>query len=177
MSEEKTSWRKNIDSNFISGEDLANGESLGKGLKKEMTVVVESFQDRDTFDVNTQSKIVKSAIYLRESGGKSLYKPVLLNKTNAQFFEGLTGSQFLDDWIGSEVTLFAKPDSRHGHVVRFRKAPIRIAQPTTEGLASIAACETSDALKALFLSLDKDAKLVYAKAKDARKLELENDGK
>lgn len=44
---EKTHWKKNNDSNFISGEDLISGL---KGLKPEMVVVIEKFNDAESFD-------------------------------------------------------------------------------------------------------------------------------
>ena len=115
---EKTHWKKNNDSNFISGEDL-NSEL--KGLKKEMTVMIEKFNDAESFDQNKQAKIVVSALYLKDLVGKPLYKPVILNKTNARFFIKETNSEFMDDWLNVPVTLYAQPDKRHGFVVRFKK--------------------------------------------------------
>lgn len=115
---EKTHWKKNNDSNFISGEDL-NSEL--KGLKKEMTVMIEKFNDAESFDQNKQAKIVVSALYLKDLTGKPLYKPVILNKTNARFFIKETNSEFMDDWLNVPVTLYAQVDKRHGFVVRFKK--------------------------------------------------------
>lgn len=126
---EKTHWKKNNDSNFISGEDLMSGL---KGLKPEMIVTIEKFNDAESFDQKKQSKIVVSALYLKEVGGNSLYKPVILNKTNAKFFVKETNSDFVDDWVGKPVVLFAQKDSRHGYVVRFKKYVFPVLQPNTE---------------------------------------------
>lgn len=115
---EKTHWKKNNDSAFISGEDL---KSSLKGLKPEMIVVIEKFKDDVTFDQNKQAKVTVSALYLKEVGGSMLYKPVILNKTNAKFFVKETGSEFMEDWLGKPVILNAVADSRHGFVVRFKK--------------------------------------------------------
>lgn len=115
--ENKTHWKKNLDSTFISGEDL-NSEL--RGLKKEMIVCIEKFTDQQTFDQNKNSKTTISALYLKEVGGQSLYKPVVLNKTNAKFFIKETGSEYMEDWIGKPVILYAMKDSRHGFVVRFK---------------------------------------------------------
>jgi hypothetical protein len=115
---EKTHWKKNNDSNFISGEDLISGL---KGLKSEMIVMIDKFNDAESFDQKNQSKIVVSALFLKDITGKPLYKPVILNKTNAKFFVKETGSDFIDDWLNVPVTLYAMPDKRHGHVVRFKK--------------------------------------------------------
>lgn len=118
MSNEKTHWKKNCDSNFISGEDLKSGL---KGLRSEMIVCIEKFNDSETFDQKKQAKLTISALYLKEVNGKSLYKPVILNKTNAKFFVKETGSEYMEDWLNVPVLLCAVPDSRHGYVVRFKK--------------------------------------------------------
>lgn len=168
--EGKTHWKKNIDSNFISGEDLV---SELKGLKRSMNVEIERFDDRDTFDKNTQSEITKSALYLREIGGKSLYKPVLLNKTNAVFFEKLTGSPFLEHWVGAKAVIFAQPDKRFGHVVRFKsyKEPVKVDAQAI--VARINSTTTEDELRDLFLSLKPEEKTPeVVAAKDARKTAL-----
>lgn len=125
---EKTLWKKNLDSNFISGEDLMLGL---KGLKPEMIVVIEKFNDAESFDQKKQSKIVVSALYLKEVGGQSLYKPVILNKTNAKFFVKETSSDFVDDWIGKPVIVYAQKDARHGYVVRFKKYVFPTLQANT----------------------------------------------
>ena len=114
---EKIHWRKNLDSKYMCGEDL---NSSLKGLKPEMVVCIERFNDDKTFDKNKSADVVVSALYLKEVNGSALYKPVILNKTNARFFIKETGSEFIDDWIGRPVTMFAQKDSRHGYVVRFK---------------------------------------------------------
>ena len=115
---EKTHWKKNNDSKFISGEDL---KSELNGLKPEMIVSIEKFNDAETFDQNSQSKKVITGLWLKDhNSGKAIYKPVILNKTNAKFFVKETGSDFVDDWIGRPVILYALKDSRHGFVTRFK---------------------------------------------------------
>lgn len=113
----KTIWKKNLDSKYISGEDL---QLQNKGLKPEMIVELTRFNDDKTFDKNKAADVTVSALYLKEIGGKELYKPVILNKTNAKFFVKESGSDFMEDWIGLPVVMYAQKDSRHGFVVRFK---------------------------------------------------------
>jgi len=115
--ENKTHWKKNNDSNFISGEDLTSGL---KGLAPEMVVVLDKFNDSETFDQKKQSKIVVTGLFFKTIDNKPVYKPAILNKTNAKFFVKETGSDFIEDWIGKTVIMYAQKDSRHGHVVRFK---------------------------------------------------------
>jgi len=116
--EAKTHWKKNLDSKFISGEDL---KSSLNNLSPEMAVVIDRFSDDETFDANKSAKTTITGLYLKDLSGKKLYKPTILNKTNAKFFTKEFGSDYMEDWVNKPVTMFAQADSRHGFVVRFRK--------------------------------------------------------
>lgn len=111
-------WKKNLDSKFIAGEDLQSGLN---GLKPSMVVTLEKFNDTETFDQSKSAKVTVTGLFLKEVGGKELYKPVILNKTNARFFIKEFNSENLFDWVGKPVTVYAQKDSRHGYVVRFKK--------------------------------------------------------
>jgi hypothetical protein len=117
METTKTLWKKNLDSKYISGEDL---QLSNKGLKPEMIVTIERFNDDKTFDKQKNSDVIVSALYLKEVNGAALYKPVVLNRTNAKFFVKETGSDFMEDWLNKPVIVYAQKDSRHGFVVRFK---------------------------------------------------------
>lgn len=129
MSEQKTHWKKNNDSRYISGEDLMSGL---KGLRNEMLVCIEKFNDTDSFDQNTQQKTIVTGLYLKELHGVSLYKPVVLNNTNAKNLTSFFNSPFMEDWIGKPVLMYAQADKRHGYVVRFRKYNPPILHPNSE---------------------------------------------
>lgn len=115
---QKTHWKKNLDSRYISGEDL---QAELHGLKKEMPVVIDRFEDSDTFDPNSQTKAVKTGFYLKTLNGTPVYKPVILNVTNADFCRKEFGSEWMEDWVGKPFVLYAKPDKRFGFVARFKK--------------------------------------------------------
>jgi hypothetical protein len=133
--ETKTHWKKNLDSRYISGEDLIG--SLN-GLKPEMVVQIEKFNDDKTFDKNKAADVQVSALYLKDvTTSKPLYKPVILNKTNARFFEKATGSAFINDWIDIPVTMYAQKDSRHGHVVRFKPYVKPVLLKDTENFTKV----------------------------------------
>lgn len=131
-----THWKKNNDSRYISGEDL-QGEL--KGLKREMVVVITKFEDADTFDQNTQSKAVRTGFFLKELNGKELYKPVILNNTNAKFCRQEFNSEFMEHWLNKPFVLYAMPDKRHGFVARFKKYyPPQISDVNALGVLSVA---------------------------------------
>ena len=117
METKKTSWKKNLDSRFISGEDLQ--QSLN-GLSPEMPVTIVKFNDEETFDQNKQAKLTRTGLFFKTLDGKDVYKPAILNKTNARFMAKEFGTDFMEDWIGKVVIMFAQKDSRHGYVCRFK---------------------------------------------------------
>lgn len=119
--ENLTHWKKNNDSRYISGEDLKNGLVLNKGLKPEMVVVIEKFEDAKTFDQQSQSEAIKTGFWLKELNGNRLYKPVILNNTNAKFCIEEFKSEFMEHWIGKPFVLYAMPHKRHRFVARFKK--------------------------------------------------------
>lgn len=135
--ENKTLWKKNLDSKYISGEDL---QLSNKGLAPEMVVSIAKFNDDKTFDKNKNSDVTVSALYLVDENNNPLYKPVILNKTNAKFFVKLTNSDYIDDWIGVKVKIYAQKDSRHGYVVRFKQhfLPVLVKDSETFNKCKIA---------------------------------------
>jgi hypothetical protein len=144
-----THWKKNNDSRYISGEDL---KSSLNGLRPEMVVTITKFQDSETYDQTSQAKVMKTGFYLKELDGKDLYKPVILNNTNAVFCLKEFNSEFMENWLNKPLVLYAKPDSRHGHVVRFKKY---YAPPTITDKNGLAVLSQSTTLKELATNWNK----------------------
>jgi len=140
-----THWKKNNDSKYISGEDLKSGL---RGLESEMAVVIEKFEDAETFDQNNQQKLIRTGFWLKKLTGESIYKPVILNNTNAKFCVKEFGSEYMEHWIGKSLVLYAMPDKRFGFVARFKK----YVQPNTtsdkSAIATLAASTTLAELQA-----------------------------
>jgi len=179
----KTPFRKNLDTRYISGEDLKNGIELGKGLKPEMIVTLAKWEDAPAFDQKKQAEVDKTAIWLKEyQTGKMLYKPCLLGVNRATFLskELANGSMFIDDCdFTKPFVIYAQADRRHGHVVAFKKyfAPATVTD--TNALAILDTCKTLDELRDKYQSLSKAEQAlptVVAK-KDQLKTKFENDSK
>lgn len=118
METQKTHWRKNLDPRYVSGEDLKN--SL-HGLRPEMVVCVNEMKDAPTFDQSTQKEVTKTSLWLKDlSTNRVIYKPVILNVSNAKTFAKEFGSDFIEDWYNKPIVLFAQPDKRFGFVARFK---------------------------------------------------------
>ena len=162
---EKTSWKKNLDSRYISGEDLQGGL---KGLKPEMTVIIYRFTDSPSFDQKANKDITITALFLKTLDGKDVYKPIILNKTNAKFLSKECGSDFMEDWIGKIVVIFAQPDKRFGFVVRFKpfhKPVLKQGTPEFDKVVlGIANGFTIDQVKAKYeVSKDVELLLIHKK--------------
>jgi hypothetical protein len=155
--EQLTHWKKNNDSRYISGEDL-QGEL--NGLRKEMVVVIDRFEDAETFDQTKNAKAVKTGFYLKTLDGKAVYKPVILNNTNAKFCRLEFKSDYMEHWIGKPFILYAMPDKRHGFVARFKKyfAPAQVTD--VEPLRVLSLSTTLDELKTNWDSLKPAEKLL-----------------
>lgn len=156
----KTPFRKNLDKRYISGEDLKNGEQLGKGLKEEMVVTLAKFNDAPAFDQSTQKEVNKTAIWLKEfPSGKLIYKPCLLNVTRSTFMskELANNSLFIDDCdVEKPFVIYAKPDRRHGYVVAFKKHFPVSNVSDKNGLALLNESKTLDDLKTNWGKLSQD---------------------
>jgi hypothetical protein len=151
--ENKTHWKKNNDPKYISGEDLKDGIEIGKGLAPEMVVIIDRFEDSETFDQNQNAKVIKTGFWLKDLNGNKIYKPVILNNTNADFCIKEFKSQFMEDWLNKPLVLYARPDKRHGYVARFKKyyPPAQISD--VNALKLIESSKDLDDLKSNFLSL------------------------
>jgi len=155
MSEELTHWKKNNDPKYISGEDLKKGIEIGKGLKPEMVVEFLAFEDSETFDRNTQQKDQKTGFWLKEVGGKKLYKRVLLNNINGEFCVKEFKSEFMEHWIGKPFVMYAMPDKRFGHVVRFKKHFVKSTVSPVNALAKLNEAKTLEELGKVWKGLTK----------------------
>lgn len=180
MSDEKlTHWKKNNDPKYISGEDLKDGIAIGKGLAPEMVVMIDRFEDSETFDQNSQKKVIKTGFWLKTLDGKKLYKPVILNNTNANFCIKEFGSSFMEHWIGKPMILYALPDKRHGYVARFKKYYPPATVSDTEPLLLLSKVASLDDLKLIWDGLSREEKLlptVMAKKEELKTKYSANDG-
>jgi len=140
--ENLTHWKKNNDPRYISGEDLKDGLEIGKGLRPEMVVVIDRFEDTETFDQTKNSKVIKTGFWLKELDGKKVYKPVIMNNTNAAFCIKEFNSKYMEHWLNKPLVLWAMPDKRHGYVARFKKyyAPPTVTDEQPLKLLSL--CQT-----------------------------------
>jgi hypothetical protein len=170
--ETKTHWRKNLDPRYVSGEDLKN--SL-HGLKPEMVVCVHEMKDAPTFDQSTQKEVVKTSLWLKDLvTNQVIYKPVILNVSNAKTFAKEFGSDFIEDWYNKPIVLFAQPDKRFGHVARFKHYFPPAQASDKDAIAALTLCKTLDELGQTWATIKPEEKKLptVIKFKDDLKAKL-----
>jgi len=124
-----TNIKKFIDTRYISGEDLLDGYN---GLKPEMVVYIDKIEEVETFDQSANKKTKSGGVFLKELNGTPVYKPCIINKTNGRFLIKEFGSVEYEDYYGKPFIMFAQKDSRHGHVVRFKRYTMPVLMANTK---------------------------------------------
>ena len=117
---EKIHWRKNKDPKFLNGEDLKY--NLANGVTDGMPVEISGVNTTESFDPNSQVKTQVAELRFKTLDGAPISKGIIPGKWAATFmkYNGIK-SPFLNDWVGVKLIVYAQPDKRFGHVVRFKK--------------------------------------------------------
>ncbi len=100
--ENKTHYRKAFNSPYLSSADIVEPVIL--------TVKNVSLED----DKTKKTKDLFNTVYFAESEirqGEKL-KPMILNATNSRTMKNLTGSAFIDDWAGTQITVYVDHNVR-----------------------------------------------------------------
>jgi hypothetical protein len=127
---EKTHYRKAFDSPYLSSADIVDPVTLT--IRK---VTLEA-------DRTKKSKEEFNTCWFQERElrpGEAL-KPMILNATNSKFLAQLTGSKWIDDWAGYEVTVYVDGAVRFGKEtvegLRLAKAVPKAEQASEELVAA-----------------------------------------
>lgn len=122
MSEQKTHYRKAFDSPYLSSADIVEPTILTIAR-----VALESDKTKKTKDVFNTAYFEE-----RELRPGEKLKPMILNATNSKTLKGITGSPFLEDWVGVKVTVFVDKNVRFGKesVEGLRISPARVIKPS-----------------------------------------------
>ena len=111
----KTHWKQLVNMDYIGAYALPDGNDLTLTIAKVAREVITG---------NSGRKEQCMVMYFKEQN----YKPMILNRTNAKSIQALTGSAFVEDWVGKKVTLYASTTRFGGDVVEC----LRIRPTVTE---------------------------------------------
>ena len=119
----KTHYRKAFDSPYLSSADIVDPVILTIAR-----VTLEADHTHKTKDVFNTAHFAEKAL----RPGEPL-KPMILNATNCKFLATLTGSKWIDDWSGVQVTVYVEPHVKFGREtvegLRLAKAVERVEVP------------------------------------------------
>lgn len=121
MTDSKTHYRKAFYSPYLSSADIVEPTVL--------TIARATLES----DKTKKTKDVFNTAYFEESElrpGEKL-KPMILNATNSKMLKSITGSPFLEDWVGVKVTVYVDKNVRFGKesVEGLRLSPARVSKP------------------------------------------------
>lgn len=110
MSEKQTQtvthWKKLTDPNYIGSHDFQPGQ--------ELTVVIESVNKERIELFNGKGMDIKDCVLAKFKGAK---KPMILNKENMKLITKVTGTPYIEQWVGKSITLHVVPVRAFGETV------------------------------------------------------------
>lgn len=92
----KTHWRKIIESDYLAGSDLDDGN----GNFKKVVLTIKRAGNESILDTRTGQKESALLLYFEE-----VSKPMVLNVTNAKTLAKLAGSNYIEAWTGLKIEL------------------------------------------------------------------------
>lgn len=119
---DKTHYRKAFDSPYLSSADIVEPTNLTIGAVK-----LELDRTKKTKDKFNTAYFEQE--FLRP--GEKL-KPMVLNASNSKMLKKISGSPFIEDWKGLNITVYVDPNVRFGKetVEGLRIMPQAITKPT-----------------------------------------------
>jgi hypothetical protein len=104
MTEEKlTHWKKLTSTIYLGSHDFMPNQ--------EVKVTIEKIENQDIELFNGKKLEVKNCILAYFKGAK---KPMILNKENMKLITKVTGSPYVEQWVGKEIILFVAQVSAFG---------------------------------------------------------------
>lgn len=101
-----THWKKLTDPNYIGSHDFQPGQ--------ELTVIIEAINKEQVQLFNGKALEVKDCILAKFKGAK---KPMILNKENMKLITKVTGTPYVEQWIGKQIILHVVPVRAFGDTV------------------------------------------------------------
>ena len=116
---EKTHWRKIIESEYLAGADLDDGN----GKHTDIVLTIAEAKKEMVREVGTNKEEGCLILKFRENK-----KPMICNVTNAKTISKVLGSEYIEDWAGKRIQIGTEKIKAFGEVwdalrVRARPAP------------------------------------------------------
>jgi hypothetical protein len=96
MPEQRTHWRKIIESEYLGGADLDDGQ----GNHKPIVATIQQAKKEDVLEPGTSRKEQCLVISFREK-----IKPMIVNVTNSRAISKVAKSEYIEDWAGVRIKI------------------------------------------------------------------------
>lgn len=107
MADQKTHWRKIIESEYLAGADLDDG----KGNHPAITVTIREARQENVMDPGTKKEESCLILHFREQ-----IKPMICNATNAKAITKALGSGYIQDWEGKRIIVGTESIKAFGEI-------------------------------------------------------------
>lgn len=159
----KTHWKNNYNYDYLGSYSLPDGKDLTLTISKtaKEKVIGANGKKEDCF-----------VVYFKDAD-----KPMILNRTNAKTITKVTGSPFIEDWVGKQIILGVDTVSAFGESVEalrvrnIKSAPAKAVDYTAE-IDTLRGCTSLEQLQSAYLSLNAAAKLALVGVKEEMKAAL-----
>ena len=94
---EKTHWRKIVESDYLAGADLDDGN----GKHVDIVVTIADAKKEMVREQGTNKEEQCLLLKFRETNRK----PMLVNVTNAKVISKVVGSEYIEDWPGKQIQI------------------------------------------------------------------------
>ena len=102
MENNKTHWRKFLNTTFLNGDEIS---------KEGKVVTITGFEATEVYSQASKSKQEEGTLTFKE-----IDKPMILTNRKAKQIATVLGSSFMEDWIGQTVMLYPVQEKHFGVV-------------------------------------------------------------
>lgn len=127
-------WRKVMNTTYLNGDEIDKGDTV---------VTIKAYKEQMIYSQKDKQKEPQVLLYFAE-----IDKPMILTNRKAKQITNSLETEFMVDWIGKKVTMYAVKETHFGEtfeVITFKKAVIKKDVLNENSPRWKAAC---DALKA-----------------------------
>ena len=121
----KTHWREIIESRYLAGSDLDDGN----GNFKSVTLTIKRAGNESILDTRTGQNESALLVYFEEHK-----KPMVLNVVNSKMIAKLAGSEYIEDWRGVQIEIGTQKVKAFGELHNaLRVKPTKVTKVKPKG--------------------------------------------
>lgn len=157
----KTHWKKQFNYDYLGSYSLEPG--------KDMILTIKSMEHKMVKNVDGKEEKCFVATFFEP------VKQMILNKTNCKQIAKLAGSQFIEDWVGQKIQIYAAMVKAWGEETEALRIRTFAPKDNSELIAKIKACKSGLELRELYVANKTEWTGAVKKASLDRNAEIEKE--